>query len=133
VATIGLYIAYILPIFLRLRKGDDFDPGPWSLGRWYKPLNVIAIIWVVFICILFIMPLTDAAVPWNSAFDYKSFNYAPVAVGVVALAVTAWWHLSAKKWFKGPIRNIDELPPDPREGPQPPPETGPSEPQPAVT
>jgi amino acid transporter len=134
VATIGLYIAYILPVYLRLRKGDDFDPGPWSLGRWYKPLNIIAIIWVIFICILFIMPLTDAAVPWNDAFDHKAFNYAPVAVGVVALAVTIWWHLSAKHWFKGPIRNVDELPPDPREGgPQQPPEPGPPEPQPAVT
>ena len=28
VATIGLYIAYILPIILRLRAGDSFDPGP---------------------------------------------------------------------------------------------------------
>src|SRR3954451_25285684 len=59
VATIGLYVAYAIPIFLRLRRGDRFDPGPWSLGRWYKPLNVIAILWVVFICILFIVPVTD--------------------------------------------------------------------------
>jgi len=23
------------------------------------------------------------------------------------LLLTLWWNLSAKKWFKGPIRNID--------------------------
>jgi amino acid transporter len=111
VATIGLYIAYILPVILRLKAGDSFDPGPWSLGRWYKPLNIIAIIWVVFISVLFIMPTTDTAVWWNSNFDYKTANYAPIALGVVIVAVGIWWLVSAKNWFKGPIHTIemDEL------------------------
>jgi amino acid transporter len=122
VATIGLYVAYIIPIYLRLRKGDDFDPGPWSLGRWYKPLNIISIIWVGFICVLFIMPLSDTAVPWNDSFDYKTANYAPLAVGVVIVAVSVWWAVSAKHWFKGPIRNIDEPPASPSE-PEPEPVT----------
>jgi amino acid transporter len=111
IATIGLYIAYILPIILRLRQGDKFAVGPWNLGRWYKPLNIIAIIWVAFISILFILPVTDTAVPWNSNFDYKTANYAPVALIVVIGAVGIWWHVSAKHWFKGPIHTIemDEL------------------------
>jgi amino acid transporter len=113
VATIGLYVAYALPIYLRLRTGDAFERGPWHVGRWYKVLNIIALIWVAFICILFILPLTDTAVPWNSNFDYKTANYAPVAVGIVLVAITVWWHLSAKHWFKGPIRNIDEEIADP--------------------
>ena len=107
IATIGLYIAYILPVFLRLRAGDDFNPGPWSLGRWYKLLDVIAILWVVFICVLFILPTTEAAAPWSSQFDLKSFNYAPAAVGIVIVLVGGWWLLSARKWFKGPIRTVD--------------------------
>jgi amino acid transporter len=111
IATIGLYIAYILPIILRLRAGDSFEVGPWNLGRWYKPLNIIAIIWVAFISILFILPVTDTAVPWNSNFDYKTANYAPVALGVVIVAVGVWWLVSARHWFTGPTRNIemDEL------------------------
>jgi amino acid transporter len=113
VATIGLYVAYALPIYLRLRKGDEFETGPWSLGRWHRPLNVIALLWVAFICVLFIMPLTDTAVPWNDSFDYKTANYAPVAVGIVLVAITAWWLLSARRWFKGPIRNIDDEIADP--------------------
>jgi amino acid transporter len=111
IATIGLYIAYILPIILRLRMGEKFEVGPWNLGRWYKPINIIAIIWVAFISILFIMPVTDTAVPWNSNFDYKTANYAPVALVVVIGAVGIWWLVSAKNWFKGPIQTIemDEL------------------------
>ena len=113
VATIGLYIAYILPVFLRLRAGDSFEAGPWSLGRWYKVLDVIAILWVIFICILFILPTTEAAIPWSSQFSLKTFNYAPVAVGVVILLVGAWWLLSARHWFKGPLRTVedDDAPP----------------------
>jgi amino acid transporter len=107
VATIGLYIAYIIPIYLRFRQGDAFEAGPWNLGRWYKPLNIIAMLWVAFICILFIMPVTDAAVPWNDDFDYKSMNYAPIVFLVVLGAVAIWWNVSAKKWFKGPQRNLD--------------------------
>src|SRR4051812_12706156 len=108
VATIGLYVAYILPVFLRLRAGEKFDPGPWSLGRWHKPINVVAILWVVFICVLFIMPVTDAGVWWGDDFDYKSANYAPVVFLIVLTAVTVWWHSSAKKWFTGPKRTIDQ-------------------------
>jgi hypothetical protein len=64
-------------------------------------------IWVGFICILFIMPVTDAAVPWSGDFDYKSMNYAPIVFIVVLGLVSIWWSTSAKNWFKGPQRNID--------------------------
>ena len=36
ICTVGLYLAYIIPVYLRLRKGDDFEPGPWNLGRRYR-------------------------------------------------------------------------------------------------
>jgi amino acid transporter len=108
VATIGLYVAYVIPIYLRLRAGDSFDPGPWSLGRWYKPINIIAIIWVAFICVLFIMPVTNAGVWWGDEFDYKSANYAPIVFLLVVGGVTAWWMTSARKWFTGPRRTIDQ-------------------------
>ena len=32
----SLYIAYALPIILRLRKGARFERGEWSLGRHYR-------------------------------------------------------------------------------------------------
>src|SRR5215210_5070204 len=31
IAVIGLYIAFILPVILRYRLGDRFEPGAWSL------------------------------------------------------------------------------------------------------
>jgi amino acid transporter len=119
VATIGLYVAYIIPVYLRFRAGESFETGPWNLGRWYKLINVIAMLWVLFICVLFILPVTDTAVWWNSNFDYKTANYAPLVFLVVILGVALWWMASARKWFKGPIRNIDEEIADPMDPDKP--------------
>ena len=38
IAVIGLYVAYVLPTFLRLRLGAAFNRGPWHLGRWSRPI-----------------------------------------------------------------------------------------------
>jgi amino acid transporter len=108
IATIALYLAYAMPIFLRLRQGDSWEPGEWTLGRWYKPIGIIACLWVGFISILFILPITPTGVPWNSGFTWLSFNYAPVAVLGTLVLVGGWWLLSARKWFKGPIAQGSE-------------------------
>jgi amino acid transporter len=103
IATIGLYIAYGLPILLRLRAGDSWEPGEWSLGRWYRPIGTIAVLWIGFIAVLFILPITPTGIPFKNGFTWLSFNYAPIAVGGTMLLVGGWWLLSAHKWFTGPI------------------------------
>ncbi len=95
IAVIGLYIAYVIPIFLRLRLGDRFVRGPWHLGRWSTAVGVVACVWVVFITILFILPTVSPVTPDN-------FNYSVVAVGAVLLFSGGWWLLGARRWFKGP-------------------------------
>jgi amino acid transporter len=104
IAVIGLYIAYAIPIFLRLRAGDAWEPGEWNLGHWYKPIGWTAVIWIGFISILFILPTNPNGVPWHTdKFKWTLFNYAPLAVGGALLLVGVWWLVSARKWFKGPI------------------------------
>jgi amino acid transporter len=108
VAVIGLYLAFLIPIWLRLRMGDRFEPGPWTLGSKYKVLNWIAVIEIAVICVYFIMPLVPEAVPFSSGFTWTAVNYAPIVVGVVMAGVILWWALSARHWFTGPRRTIDE-------------------------
>jgi amino acid transporter len=103
IATIGLYIAYAIPIFLRLRQGDAWEPGEWTLGRWYKPIGIVACLWVAFISVLFILPVTPTGIPFKDGFTWLSFNYAPIAVVGTLVLVGGWWLLSARRWFKGPI------------------------------
>ncbi|MFI6817002.1 amino acid permease [Nonomuraea sp. NPDC050328] len=110
IAVIGLYLAFLIPIWLRWRMGDAFVAGPWTLGSKYRVLNLIAIVEIVIISIYFIMPVSPAGVPFSEDFDWKAVNYAPIAVGVVLLGIGLWWTLSARKWFTGPRRNVDEVP-----------------------
>src|SRR5690348_6798237 len=56
IAVIGLYIAYGLPILLRRLAGNRFQPGPWQLGRWSGVIGWIAVVWIAFIAILFVLP-----------------------------------------------------------------------------
>ena len=107
ISVIGLYIAYVTPVFLRWRKGDDFEPGPWNNGRKYKWMNILATIWVAIITVIFCLPFVPAAVPWNSEFSWESFNYAPLTVGVVILGATIAWFASARKHFTGQIRETE--------------------------
>jgi amino acid transporter len=108
ITTIGLYIAYILPVFLRWRMGDEFEPGVWNLRGHYKWINLIAIIWVVLCVIIFCLPTSPEAVPWNSAFSWSDFNYAPVVTIVLALGVWIGWEAGAKHSFKGPVRTVED-------------------------
>jgi amino acid transporter len=108
VAVIGLYLAFLIPIVLRLRMGDRFQPGPWTLGRRYKLVGWIAAIEIIVISIYFILPIAPAGVPGNENFDWLAVNYAPIAIGVVLIGVALWWVLDAKNHFTGLRRNVDE-------------------------
>src|SRR5438093_2498243 len=108
VAVIGLYIAFMLPIILRFRAGEKFERGAWHLGKHYKWIDSIAILWIVFICIVFMLPSYLLGVPWKSGFDWNYVNYTPLPVIGVFILVGGWYVLSARKWFKGPIRQGTE-------------------------
>jgi amino acid transporter len=104
IAVVGLYIAFILPVILRFRLGDKFEHGAWSLGRNYKWLDIIAIIWVVFICIVFFLPPYKVSIPGQEGWSWEFVNYAPVLVLAAFLLFGGWYVISARKWFKGPVR-----------------------------
>jgi amino acid transporter len=107
ICTVGLYLAYIIPVYLRLRAGDSFEVGPWNLGRHYRWINTIAIIWVAITVIVFILPFGPAGVPWFDEWDAPAANYTPL-VFVVLAAVWIWWKVSAKDRYTGPVRTLEE-------------------------
>ncbi|RUS18509.1 amino acid permease-domain-containing protein [Endogone sp. FLAS-F59071] len=103
VSTIGLYISYALPILCRLIWSlHTMEKGPFDLGRWSIPLNIIAVLWVAFITVLFILP---TILPVNAL----DMNYAIVAIGAVFFGAVGSWIFSARSWFKGPTRNAQEV------------------------
>jgi amino acid transporter len=111
ICTVGLYLAYIIPVYLRLRQGDNFQPGPWSLGRHYKWINTGAIVFVVLVVYALDIPFSSTGVPWNSGWKWSSLNYSPLVL-LVGVVVAVWWVVGAKNKYTGPVRTIDEAPMD---------------------
>ena len=68
ISVIGLYIAYTIPVFLRWRKGAEFEPGPWTLGTKYRWINPIAFVWVAICVVIFCLPFTPAGVSAKRTF-----------------------------------------------------------------
>ena len=107
VAVIGLYLAFLIPIWLRWRLGDDFEPGSWTNGSKYKWMNLIAVIEIVVISVYFVLPFTPAGIPGNKDFAWSSVNYAPVLTIGALIVLAIWWKVSARHWFTGPKHTID--------------------------
>jgi amino acid transporter len=119
IGVIGLYLAFAIPIWLRWRAGDSFQQGSWNLGNKWKWMAPIAVAEIVITSIYFILPFTPAGAPGfmrgmlgspgtgEVPFSWKFVNYTPIVTGGALLLLWLGWHLSAKKWFKGPIRTID--------------------------
>jgi amino acid transporter len=107
ICTVGLYLAYIIPVYLRLRKGDAFETGPWNLGRRYKVVNVLAILFVIVVVFALDLPYTPAGLPWNADFDSSVVNYTPLAI-VLPLIFGVWYLISAKDRYQGPVRTLEE-------------------------
>ncbi|MFI5156419.1 MAG: amino acid permease [Chitinophagales bacterium] len=107
IGVVGLYLAFLIPLWLRLRAGSRFSPGAWSLGNHYKWMNIVAILEILIISIYFILPFEPAAMPGDEHFAWVAVNYAPILVGLTLLALWIWWKISVRKWFTGPKRTVD--------------------------
>jgi amino acid transporter len=104
IAVIGLYIAFALPIILRIKEGARFEAGAWSLGDHYKWISPLAVVWIALICVLFLLPVSPKGIPGAADFDWNVVNYAPLTVGGALILFGGWYLISARNWFTGPVR-----------------------------
>ncbi len=89
--VIGITPAYAIPVFLKLRAGNRFEPGPWNLGRWSKPVGWIAVVWVACVTVLFCLPQ-------SSPVTVDTMNYASIALVAVLLLATVWWFVARRSY-----------------------------------
>ena len=108
IGVIGLYVAFAIPIYLRWRAGDSLRAGHWNLGNKYKWIAPLAVIEIVDHLDHFLLPtLPGLACRGNDGLHLGPVNYTPIVVFGVLIAITIWWAVSAKNWFKGPKTTID--------------------------
>jgi len=100
IATIGLYLSYGIPILIALIYPNGYTKGPFSLGIMSRPVGLVAVLWIMFITVIFCLPTAN---PVND----QTLNYTIVAVGIIFIFAIGGWFLSARKWFTGPIRQIE--------------------------
>ncbi len=90
IAVICLYLSYGLPIVSRLyarMTGKGGEIGPWNLGAFSNAVAVVAILWIAFISIVFVLPPNQQA------------GQMMTKVLVVLLAIWFFW---SRANFKGP-------------------------------
>jgi amino acid transporter len=89
ISTIGFYLSYGLPIVLalRARKEGRLTLGPWHVGRWSATVNRIAVVWIAFVSVLFLLPP-------NQLTAYTLLG----ALALLAIYYFAW----ARTHFAGP-------------------------------
>jgi amino acid transporter len=93
ISTIGLYLSYGIPLMLKLRAirhglWSTRANGPWSLGNWSVPVNLVALAWIGFITVLFVLP-PNTLTGW--------------IFGGTLVALMVLYFVTARGRFQGPL------------------------------
>ena len=86
------YIAVIIAHRVYERR-VQFIEGPYTLGRWSKPVNAIAVIWVVFISVVLFFPPERPITAAN-------MNYGVAVALLIALFSISYWFLGARRYVE---------------------------------
>ena len=90
ISVIGLYVSYIIPVFLGWRARGSATAvarGPWHLGRFGPALNIIAMLWVAFITLILAIP--------------DDMRAGKTVVGL-AVVLSVWYLAAERRRFRGP-------------------------------
>ena len=90
ISVIGLYLSYIIPVYLTWRlRGTPAEPmrGPWHLGPFGSAVNLIAIVWVAFITVILSIPN-----------DLRAGK----AIAGLTLLLSVWYVAAERHRFRGP-------------------------------
>ncbi|BBY16600.1 amino acid permease [Mycolicibacterium litorale] len=108
IGVVGLYLCFAVPIYYRWKLGDRFEVGRWNLRGHHRWMAPVAIAEIVLTSMIAMFPTSLGGMPWDPSFAWKFVNYTPLLVGGVLILLFIYWHVSVKKWFTGPIKQIDE-------------------------
>lgn len=102
-SVISLYCSYGTPLLLKMAaqwKGvwREKDNGPWSLGKWSLPVNAIALLWIAFVTVLFVVSPSDVSITET----YTLHHATGKVFGVVVVLLFLLYGLYVRKRFAGP-------------------------------
>jgi len=89
-SVIGLYVSYIIPVWLAWRARTfpaEITRGPWNLGRFGSAINIVAMVWVVFITVILAIP---------------DEGRAGKTIAVLTIILGVWYVFAERHRFQGP-------------------------------
>jgi hypothetical protein len=104
VGAIAQYVAFFVPLALRVMCRPNFQNGPWNLGAFSLPCNIIAIAWILLMIPVLCFPSTN-----GSDLTGATMNWTCVVYGGVMSAALLWYSISARYWFTGPKVTVEEV------------------------
>ena len=87
-STVALYLAYIIPVILGWRAREKWvGMAVWTLGKWGPAVNLVAIVYGLFACVILVMPPNELA---------------GKTLGGVLAGLTVIYFVAVRKAFRGP-------------------------------
>ncbi|TFK26149.1 amino acid transporter [Coprinopsis marcescibilis] len=98
----ALYVAYAIPIAARFLGENNFEPGPFYLGRFSAPCALISVLFMTVMSVVFMFPTSPDTTT-------EDMNYTvAVLFGVLFLSLV-WYYFpvyGGVYWFKGPVKTV---------------------------
>lgn len=103
-STLAVYLSYaiVLACVLHARLKGHFEPGPWNLGRAGTLINMLGLIYTIYIMVWLPFP---NYLPVTAA----NMNYCGPVFGAIMVGVVTLWFFRGKKYWDGPNRAVAEL------------------------
>lgn len=93
-ATIATNFSYLIPIVARHTVGRQiFEPAAWNLGRWSLPIGIVSSVYIMFLCIVLLLPQTFpvTGVCITTAFLFRPCSDACSPGNAQLCARHDWW------------------------------------------
>ena len=104
IGAIAQFVAFAIPIAIRVVWHWEFRRGPWHLGRWGRVVGGVGVVFVVFMVPVLCLPQST-----GRRLSAKLMNWTCLVYGAPMVGVVVWWVVDARRWFKGPKVNVEHV------------------------
>ena len=104
IGGIAQFVAFSVPIAIRVVFPNRFRPGPWNLGPFSRTIGATGVLFVALMIPILCLPSAT-----GKSLTPDEMNWTCLVYGAPMLAVLVWWFVDARRWFKGPKVNVEHV------------------------
>lgn len=104
VGGIASFISFVMPTFFKITYSyNSFKPGPWSLGKFSRPVGALSVVFVIIMVPFLCFPTSK-----GKDLTPDAMNWTVVVFFGPLLLFIIWFAVDARKWYVGPRPNIQQ-------------------------